>query len=168
MNNPISLAISALLSVLPPVQAQAQACTMPAARGIGAVYGELSRRAVEIVERGKANGWQHDVRLRALVAPDATFSLGSGDVGRPLGTGPAAAHALTADMKADSFRYLAWSAIPMEIDPCGEWSVKVEFIDSRNSALADMEFKFCGGALVSAEGWSQWYVAGQLKSSGKP
>lgn len=143
--------------------ANAAACAMPATRNIGTVYDTLSRRAVEIVERSSLPGWEKDAELGTLVAPDAEFSLGSGDVGRPLGQGVAGAHALAQAVKADSFRYLAWSAIPMEVDPCGEWSVKVEFIDSRTSALAAMEFKFSGGVLRSALGWSQWYVAGPLE-----
>jgi hypothetical protein len=141
---------------------------MPAERGIGAVYTELSRRAVEIVTKAASDGWQDDTSLRALVAPEATFGFGSGDVGRPLGTGIAGAHSLAGkiladEMKADSYRYITWSSIPSEIDPCGEWGWKVEFIDSRSKSLANIEFNFRGGMLISAKGWMQWYVSGQLK-----
>ena len=138
-------------------------CTMPADRGIGAVYGELSRRAVEIVTRAAANGWKNDRELLAVVAPEAKFGLGAGDVGRPLGTGLTGARALANEMKADSYRYFTWSSIPSQIDPCGEWSVKIEFIDSRSKNLADMEFTFSNGTLKSAMGWVRWYASGQLK-----
>lgn len=136
---------------------------MPATRNISDVYATLSQRAIAIVEHAATEGWQRDSELRALMRPNTEFDLGSGDVGRPLGKGPAGAHALATEMKADSFRYLPWSSIPMVVDPCDEWSVKVVFIDSRASMLADMEFKFRSGVLVSAKGWSQSYVAGQLK-----
>jgi len=138
-------------------------CTMPADRGIGAVYGELSRRAIEIVTRATADGWKNDPKLLALVAPDAAFGLGSGDVGRPFGTGLGGARTLAREMKADSYRYFTWSSIPSQVDPCGEWKVRVEFIDSRSANLADMEFSFRGGVLISAQGWMRWYVSGQLE-----
>ncbi|MDH4746118.1 hypothetical protein OMP43_18990 [Sphingomonas sp. CBMAI 2297] len=166
MKTVICAAVPALLSAIAPARAQAAApagCAMPATRNISDVYATLSQRAIAIVEHAAAGGWQRDSELRALVRPDAEFDLGSGDVGGPLGKGPAGAHALAAEMKADSFHYLPWSSIPMVVDPCDEWSVKVAFIDSRASTLADVEFTFRGGVLVSAKGWSQSYVAGQIK-----
>lgn len=91
-------------------------CPIAATGNIGKLQALLGRRAVEIVERASTSSWKSDTHLRALLAPEAEFDLGSGDVGRPMGTGPAGAHALATEMKADSFRFLSWSSIPTEIE----------------------------------------------------
>jgi len=155
-----------LLLALAPGQTRASPitnCTMPADRGIGAVYEELSKRAVEIVTRAAADSWKSDPKLLALVSSEAEFGLGAGDVGRPMGNGLTGARALANAMKADSYRYFTWSSIPSQINPCDEWSVKVEFIDSRSRNLADMKFTFSNGTLTSAMGWVRWYAGGELK-----
>ncbi|MBC9031283.1 hypothetical protein IAG41_02665 [Sphingomonas sp. JC676] len=139
-------------------------CPIAATKNIGELQALLSRRAVEIIERASASGWKSDAHLRALLVPGAEFDLGSGDVGRPMGTGAAGAHALAADMKADSFRYLSWSGIPMNVEPCGEQKVRVEFIKTGAGELAAVEFTYQAGLLVSAKGWSQWFVAGSLSA----
>ncbi|MET0307722.1 MAG: hypothetical protein ABW023_03350 [Sphingomonas sp.] len=139
------------------------ACPIAATKNIGELQALLSRRAVEIVERASAPSWKGDAQLRALLAPEAEFDLGSGDVGRPMGTGATGAHALAIHMQADAFRYLSWSGIPMETAPCGEQKVQVEFIKTGASELASVEFIFRAGLLVSAKGWSQWFVGGSLR-----
>lgn len=122
----------------------------------------LSQRAVELVRHARRANWQSDGLLRQAIRPDAEFSLGTGDVGQPLASGVAGAHALAAAMNADRYRYLEYRSIPMPAEPCAEHKVKVEFIDTGRGEVVPVEFTFVEGVLVSAKGWTMWFTDGKL------
>src|SRR5205085_2707296 len=104
-----------------------------------------------------------DARLQQLVAPSATFSLGSGDVGRPLGKGVSGARALAREMNADTYRFLGWDYIPMPVkDRCASQKVEVEFTDTREKNLYPITFTFRAGRVIAAEGWSHSYQTGPI------
>jgi hypothetical protein len=98
-----------------------------------------------------------------MVAPSATFSLGSGDVGRTLGVGVAGARALAREMKADTFRFLGWDYIPTPIkDACASHKVEVEFIDTHGKHVYPIAFTFEAGRLIAAAGWSRSFETGPV------
>jgi hypothetical protein len=138
------------------------ACDMHAIRDIGQVHNFLGMRAVEIVDRASRPGWETGARLRQLVSPQATFGLGAGDVGVPLGAGAAGAHALAVRMNADSYRFLGWDYMPMPIDPCSRQEVQVEFIDNAARDVAIVKFTFAAGRLVKADGWHRTFHTGPI------
>jgi len=144
--------------------AAAGSCEFGEAKTIGELRSALSLRAVEIVNRAAAAKSDADPRLVQLVPPTAAFSLGGGDVGRPLGTGVAAARAFARLMKADRFRFLGWDYIPTPIEnPCAREKVDVEFVDTRSEAVYPVTFTFEAGRLVSAEGWRRSFVTGPVE-----
>ena len=102
------VAIAGLLLAAPVAVAHpaADSCEFKDAKTIGELQAALSRRAVEIVDRAAAAKSDADPRLQQLVPAAALFSLGGGDVGRPLGAGAGAARAFARLMKADGFRFL--------------------------------------------------------------
>jgi hypothetical protein len=143
-------------------------CDLPVVKYMGDLQSVLSRRAVEVVNRAAKLGSNDDVRLRQLVAPSADFSLGAGDVGRPLGKGVSGARALAVEMKADTFRYLGWNFIPTPVEaPCASQKVEIEFTDTRGRNVYPVTFTFKGGRVVAAEGWSRTFEAGALTPVGK-
>lgn len=122
----------------------------------------LSLRAVEVVKQA-ANP---DGALAELVAPTATFNLGAGDVGRPLGTGIDGARELARAMKADTYRFLGWDYMDQPPNACSkhERQVEVEFIDSQGKQVSRVKFTFEVGRvrLVSAVGWERSFETGRL------
>jgi hypothetical protein len=122
----------------------------------------LSLRAVEVVKRA-ANP---DGGVAALVAPTATFNLGAGDVGRPLGAGIDGARELARTMKADTYRFLGWDYMDMPTNACSkpEVEVEVDFIDSQGKHVSRVKFTFETGRvrLVSAVGWERSFETGRL------
>lgn len=100
--------------------------------------------------------------LAALVSPSANFSLGAGDVGRPLGAGVDGARALASTMSADTYRFLGWNYMDLPADPCSRQKVEVEFIDSRAKRVSRVEFTFEAGRVVDAEGWERSFETGRL------
>jgi len=121
----------------------------------------LSRRAVDAVSAaGRQDG---EDRLAGVIASDAAFSLGSGDVVRSLGHGVDGARAMAREMKPDTFRFLGWDYIPTPAaDPCGEHKVDVEFVNIRSQTLFPTTFTFRAGRIVDAAGWSRSYVTGPV------
>jgi hypothetical protein len=123
----------------------------------------LSLRAVELVSRaGNA-----DDSLTALVHPSASFSLGAGDVGRPLETGAAGARQLAQLMNADTYRFLGWDHMDGPADGCSKQKVEVEFIDSEDATMSRVEFDFEEGRVVNASGWERSFETGQLGDAPK-
>lgn len=122
----------------------------------------LSLRAVDVLRQAENSG----SGLADLVAPMATFNLGAGDVGRPLGTGIDGARALARTMHADSYRFLGWDYMDMAPNACSEREVdvEVEFIDSQGKRVSRVKFTFEVERvrLVSAVGWERSFEAGQL------
>ena len=103
-----------------------------------------------------------DEGLAAVVAPSASFNLGVGDVGRPLGAGVDGIRELARTMKADTYRFLGWDYMDMPADACSKQQVEVEFIDSQGKNVSRVEFTFNDGRVVSAVGWQRSYEAGRL------
>lgn len=151
-------------SLLTPSPSFADGCDLIEAKNMHEVNDILSRRAVEVVERVSRTGYRSDSRLTQLIEPSAMFDLGSGDVGRPLGSGIEGARSLATDMHADSYRFLGWDYIPFRTDGCGTQEASVEFIDSSRKALSMVKFTFREGRIVSGKGWFRSYVGGSLNS----
>ena len=122
----------------------------------------LSKQAVQIV--ALASGGEQE-RLAALVSSPASFSLGAGDVGRPLGTGVQGAKALAAEMNADTYRYLGWDHMDGPAKPCSSQKVTVEFVNSPDKRVSQVEFTFEAGRLSDASGWSRSYETGALNTA---
>ncbi|WP_292228456.1 hypothetical protein [Brevundimonas sp.] len=119
----------------------------------------LSRRAVDAINLAAAS----DPALAGLIAPTATFSLGSGDVGRPLGLGAIGAHLLTREMKADTFRFPGWDYMLLPIDnPCAVHKVDVEFLNTPKKNIFRVTFTFEAGRIVDASGWTRSYESGPV------
>lgn len=128
-------------------------CDVQHVKAIGELQSVLSRRAVEIVNRAASIRGGTDVYLQQLIAPSATFSLGSGDVGRPLGVGVPGARALAKQMKADTFRFLGWDYIPTPVkDACASQKVDVEFTDTHGKHVYPITFTFKAARLIAAAG----------------
>lgn len=141
-----------------------RACDVQHVKTVGELQTILSLRAVEIVNRGASIRGGIDVRLQRMVAPSAIFSLGSGDVGRPLGVGVAGARALAKEMKADTFRFLGWDYIPTPVkDACASQKVDVEFTDTHGRRVYPITFTFKAGRLIAAAGWSRSFETGPVE-----
>ena len=141
-----------------PTFAGPSGCDLPEITGLRGLHQFLSLRAVEVIRRAASL----DDGLVALVAPSASFNLGAGDVGRPLGTGVNGARELARAMKADTYRFLGWDYMDMPADPCSKHKVEVEFIDSRGKNVSRVEFTFEAGRVVSADGWERSFETGRL------
>jgi len=147
-----------LVLVTGPSFAEPFGCGLPEITSSRELHQFLSLRAVEVVKRA-AN---RDSELAELIAPSASFSLGAGDIGRPLGTGVDGARELARTMNADTYRYLGWDYMDMPVDACSSQKVEVEFIDSQSKNVSRVEFVFESGRVVSAAGWERSYEAGRL------
>jgi len=162
----LPIAFGVLLIATPfqhaPVRLAPRPCDVGAAKDIGAVQHVLSKRLVDIFRRARGEGWQQDPTLERLVAPDAAFDLGAGDVGRPMGGGTTGARNISIAMPASSFRYTSWMSIPMPADACAEQQVTVDFFDPATGDVARVEGIFRGGILLSAKAWMQAEVSGKL------
>ena len=134
-------------------------CGLPEVNGSRELHELLSLRAVELVKRA-ANTNDEEA---ALVPPTATFSLGAGDVGRPLGTGVLGARELARAMNADTYRFLGWDYMDQPANACSEHKVDVEFVDSQGKRLSRVQFTFDAGRIVSAAGWQRSFETGLLK-----
>lgn len=141
-----------------PTFAGPSGCARPEISGARELNQFLSLRAVEVVRLAARS----DDGLVALIAPSASFSLGAGDVGGPLGTGVDGARALARTMKADAYRFLGWDYMDMPADPCSKREVEVEFIDSQRKTVSRVKFTFEAGRVVSADGWERSFETGRL------
>jgi hypothetical protein len=132
---------------------------------VGEHRNRWAMRAIAIVQHAGQPGWQTDEVLRKWIAPDAQFSLGAGDVGRPLSSGSTGAHELAQMMKAEEFRYSLHTGLPFAVaEPCKEGKVDVQFIVPNERAEFDLTFHFADGRLVSAKGWSGYFNSGLIQS----
>jgi hypothetical protein len=126
---------------------------------IGDLNAALSDKAVGIIRLSATD--DGEVQLKRLVSPTATFSVGGGDVGRPLGTYLTGARAMARDLSADTYRFRIWSSIPTPVeDACGTHTVEVEFIDTPRNYSYPVKFAFSRGILISAEGWRTLFKTG--------
>ena len=126
------------------------------------------RPIVEIVDLASSEGGDSDDALSRLVLPRAVFSLGAGDVGRPLPDGPPGARALAVTMRASSFRFYGWDYMNMRVQPCAPHKVTVEFVDEPGGHSSQVEFAFEDGRLVSARGWQRSLSTGRLSARPRP
>ena len=106
--------------------------------------------------------WENDPILAAMIKPDAEIRTGGGDVGLPMGRGVSGLRALAEHMKADSFKYDNWSYIPYQIDPCAEFKIKVDFMNTENRYYTRVEFQFENGLISSVKGWGYTYNIGTV------
>jgi hypothetical protein len=148
----------ALVLIACPAFAGPSECGLPEMTGASELHRFLSFRAVEMVKLAASRG----DGLAALVTPSASFDLGAGDVGRPLGAGIDGARELARAMNADSYRFLGWDYMDMPADPCSRQKVEVEFIDSQGKNVSRVEFTFEAGRVVSAHGWERSFETGRL------
>lgn len=151
------VALASALAVGPAFAAPS-GCGLPEISSASELNRVLSLRAVEVVKRAATS----DARISALVAPAASFNLGAGDVGRPLGTGVDGARALAQTMKADTYRFLGWDYMDMSVDPCSKREVEVEFVDSQARSVSRVRFTFEAGRVISVEGWERSFETGRL------
>jgi hypothetical protein len=126
------------------------------------VHDALGRRAAEIVALASATGSKAEERLSAYVDRSASFDLGAGDVGRPLGSGVTGARVLAATMKADRFQFLGWDYMDGPSNPCGKQSTTVDFIDTVDRQISQVVFTFDGGRVIAAKGWQRSFETGSL------
>src|SRR5688572_21175276 len=94
----IALLIAAVPGLAADAVGQAQQsgarCGLARVESIVDLKSELSRRAVDVVRISALTGRANKDRLEQLVNSRARFSLGSGDVGQPMGAGIAGARAM--------------------------------------------------------------------------
>ena len=140
----------------------AAACPAPEGTNqwVGSQVKAYAQRSVEIVALAASGD---EKKLAALVDSAATFSIGAGDVGRPLGTGVQGARAFVDDLKAASYAYNGWDYIPQERNVCGPQDVEVQFVTSDGSQMANVTFHYDGGVLRSAAGWWRSLFSGPVK-----
>ena len=156
-------AVATLPGIPAAIASPVDSCDLGTTKTIGELQYKLSRRAVEAVIRVAETGNDGGDRLRQLVTPMASFSLGSGDVSIPLGSGIAGLRVLVREMRADTFRFFGWDYVPTPVtDPCGPNKVKIEFTDTRSRRVFSVTFTFQAGRIVAAEGWSHSLVTGPI------
>ena len=137
-------------------------CAVPFGVGTDATaqVDAYARRSVQIM----ALAAKKDERaLASYVTPDADFSLGAGDVGRPFGRGVQGAVALAAELKPTTYSFHGFAGIPMQRDPCSAQEVSVEFVSSDGEHSAPITFKYERGLLRSASGWWTPYSSGHVE-----
>ena len=139
-------------------------CGLSGSTGSSQLNRVFSQRAVEVIERAAQPNADSDDKLKAMIAPTAAFSLGGGDVGRPLGEGVAGARQMAVAMEADSFRFLGWDYMDSPEDACRTYRVSVDFVNDRTKSVSIVEFTFVDGRLVKAAGWQRSFVSGSLKA----
>lgn len=127
-----------------------------------AVHEALGRRAAKIIAVASETGSKADALLDGLIDQTADFDLGGGDVGRPLGKGVAGAQLLAETMNADQFRFLGWDYMDSPTDACGKQSITVDFINSTDQRISQVEFTFQQARLTSAKGWQRSFESGSL------
>lgn len=152
----LSVAMNAATAAGPP------SCPLSKIEGQRELHEFLSLRAIEVVKLARSADRK---RLAGLVAPSAAFSLGAGDVGRPLGTGVQGAEALADTMRADTYRYLGWDYMDGPAEPCSSQKVTVEFLDNQSKSVSEVEFTFMDGRLTNASGWERSFESGSMKAA---
>lgn len=141
-----------------PAFAASPGCGMPNITGARELQKFLSMRAIEVIKLAASS----NDGLAALVAPSASFDLGSGDVGRPLGEGVSGARALALEMHADTYRFLGWDYMDMPAAPCETNKVDIEFTDSQSKRVSLVTFTFNAGRMANATGRVRSFETGPL------
>lgn len=153
----------ALAMAAMPAQADERACDLAGVTEAGELHRTLSLRAVAVIDLAAQESQKAAARLAALVAPDARFMLGAGDVGEDMGTGPEGARATARLVNANLFIFAGWDymAMPAE-NPCGAQKVTVEFLNNRVKSRCAITFTFTAGRVTQAEGWQRSYTTGPV------
>jgi hypothetical protein len=138
------------------------ACDLSSATSMRAAHTAFARRAIEIVTLAAAGEAANESRLARLIEPSASFVLGAGDVGLPLGKGISGAVAMAKRMNADQYRFLGWDYMDGPADACSKREIEIEFFDSARTTLSRVKFTFDSGRVVAAEGWLRSYQTGHL------
>ena len=147
--------------------ASAIGCDLTTLTSARSIHDALSLRAIEILGTAQNDGPKAKAYLERRIDPTASFSLGSGDVGRPLGTGIAGAKALASTMNADQYRFLGWDYMDFPANACGKQTVVIEFVSSQSHRLSSVEFTFDQGRVVAASGWERSFESGAFPLSGE-
>ncbi|WP_324697811.1 hypothetical protein [Novosphingobium sp. RL4] len=152
--------LSALLIL---AAAPAHSCDLDNITSAKAVHNALANRAVQLVAAALTPTNDNDAsQLSRFVDDNAQFSLGAGDVGRPLGAGAVGAKALALAMNADGFRFFGWDYMDGPADGCREQTVTVEFTNASDHLVSQVQFKFDQGRVREAQGWQRSFQSGGL------
>ncbi|WP_374552901.1 hypothetical protein [Sphingobium yanoikuyae] len=152
--------LSALLIL---AAASAPSCDLGNIASARAVHEALTNRAVQLVAAALTPTNDSGAsQLSRFVDDNAQFSLGAGDVNRPLGAGVGGAKALARAMKADGFRFFGWDYMDGPADGCGEQTVTVEFTNASDRLVSQVQFKFDQGRVREAKGWQRTFQSGGL------
>ncbi|MEC4594845.1 hypothetical protein VPG91_27890 [Nitrospirillum amazonense] len=125
----------------------------------------LVRRSVEIISRAGRVGWETDARLKHLVTPTATISIGTNDVVLILEPGVAGSHRLAKTVNADSYRYRDMTYVRVPDTACRLQKITVMFTDTIRKRETKVDFAYVEGRLVSASGQQQPYSEGPMERS---
>lgn len=79
--------------------------------------------------------------------------------------GSIGARSLAVKMKADQFRFLRWDYIDGPADACGKQSITVEFVDSIDRLVSQVDFSFDRGRVIAAKGWQRPFESGSLPTT---
>jgi hypothetical protein len=157
-------ALAALgLAAMAAAQADERACDLAGITQAAELQRTLSLRAVEAIDLAAQATPKAAARLAALVAPDARFMLGAGDVGEDMGTGPEGIRRMALMIHANLFIFAGWDYMDMPAEsPCGAQKVSVEFLNNRRKSRCVIAFTFTGGRVTQAEGWRRSYTTGPV------
>jgi len=143
--------------------ARAETCDLAGITEAAELQQALSLRAVEAIDLAAQDSPKAAARLNALVAPEAGFMLGAGDVGEDMGKGPEGARRMALFVNANLFIFAGWDYMPMPAEsPCGTQKVIVEFLNNKQKSRCAINFTFTGGRVTQADGWRRSYTTGPV------
>ena len=128
--------------------------------GTSQLHATLGRQVIVAASLALSATELDATRLETLVARDARFEMGAGDVGRPFGKGAAGLRKLLLELRPDSYRFDGWDAPGGKENPCGKHDVTVEFSSGKRGERAALKFSFDGGTIVAGKGWEQSMTTG--------
>lgn len=148
------------MSILFGLAALASACEAPTeAEDLQAQYLAYAERSVRIVELAAAGD---EEALAGMISVDAEFAAGGGDVRVPFGSGISAAFVFAERLNASQFAYPGWDYMNYPADVCGPIEIEIRFTDAEEQLYTDVTFKFDGGMLSSANGWTRSLNSGLI------
>ncbi len=151
------------MSILFGLAALANACEAPTeAEDVQTQYLAYAERSVRIAELAIAGDEQ---TLGRMIDADAEFAAGGGDVLVPLGSGISAAIVFVDRLRlnASQFSYPGWDYMSYPADACGPIEIEIRFTDAEEQMYTDVTFKFDGGMLSSANGWTRSLNSGLIR-----
>jgi hypothetical protein len=155
-------ALAGALALAMAAAARAETCDL-AGLSAAELQRTLSQRAVAVIDLAAQATPKAAARLTALVAPEARFMLGAGDVVEDMGTGPEGIRQMARLIYANLFIFPGWDYMDMPAErPCGEQKVIVEFLNNRAKTRCAISFTFTGGRVTQADGWRRSYTTGPM------